>query len=143
MMLRKLIYLNWSAFMNRLTTLQTFLMAGYIIFLLILFSNLIGSALVIVFFDQSAMVAEQLPWLTSSVHQLIILIFANVLWMLHFSFTSTRLLNMQENRKLLAYGYPVKKLSWHLNLMGFFHPLNLIYNLTWLVFLLLQIKHLM
>ena len=84
-MLRKLIYLNWSAFMNRLTTLQTFLMAGYIIFLLILFSNLIGSALVIVFFDQSAMVAEQLPWLTSSVHQLIILIFANVLWMLHFS----------------------------------------------------------
>ena len=142
-MLRKLIYLNWSAFMNRLTTLQTFLMAGYIIFLLILFSNLIGSALVIVFFDQSAMVAEQLPWLTSSVHQLIILIFANVLWILHFSFTSTRLLNMQENRKLLAYGYPVKKLSWHLNLMGFFHPLNLIYNFTWLVFLLLQIEHLM
>ena len=47
------------------------------------------------------------------------------------------------NRKLLAYGYPVKKLSWHLNLMGFFHPLNLIYNFTWLVFLLMQIRHMM
>lgn len=142
-MLRKLLYLNWSAFMNRLTTFQTFLVAGYIVFLLMLFSNLIGSALVIIFFDQSAMVAEHLPWLTSDVHQLIILIFANVLWILHFSFTSTRLLNMKENRKLLAYGYPVKKLSWHLNLMGFIHPLNLIYNFTWLIFLLLQLEHLM
>ncbi len=142
-MLRKLIYLNWSAFMNRLTTFQTFLVAGYIVFLLMLFSNLIGSALVIVFFGQNMIVGQQLSWITPQLHQLIILIFANVLWILHFSFTSTRLLNMEENRKLLAYGYPVKKLSWHLNLMGFFHPLNVIYNFTWVVFLLLQIKHLM
>jgi len=142
-MLRKLIYLNWSAFLARLTKFQTFLVVGYIIFLLVLFSNLLGSALVIVMFDQNPIVASQLPWLTDKVHQLITLIFANVLWVLHFSFTSTRLLNMEENRKLLAYGYPVKKLSWHLNLMGFFHPLNLIYNFTWLVFLLMQIQNLM
>lgn len=142
-MLRKLIYLNWTAFLDRLSKFQTFLVVGYIIFLLMLFSNLLGSALVIVFFDQHPIIASQLVWLTPEIHQLISLIFANVLWILHFSFTSTRLLNMQENRKLLAYGYPVKKLSWHLNLMGFFHPLNLIYNLTWLVFLLMQIQHLM
>ncbi|MDZ7681045.1 MAG: hypothetical protein U5J63_04850 [Fodinibius sp.] len=47
-----------------------------------LFSNLIGSALVIVFFDQSTIVGDRLPWLTPSIHQLIILIFANVLWIL-------------------------------------------------------------
>lgn len=142
-MLSKLIYLNWSVFLNRLTSFQTFLVMGYIIFLLILFSNLIGSALVIVLFDHNPMVTDQLPWLTADIHQLIILIFANVLWILHFSFTSTRLLNMEENRKLLAYGYPVKKLTWYLNLMGFFHPLNVIYNFTWLVFLLMQIQNLM
>lgn len=142
-MLRKLIYLNWSAFLNRLTNFQTFLVVGYIIFLLVLFSNLLGSALVIVLFDQNPIVVQSLPWLTSEIHQLVTLIFANVLWILHFSFTSTRLLNMEENRKLLAYGYPVKKLSWYLNLMGFFHPLNLIYNFTWLAFLLMQIRHLM
>jgi len=142
-MLRKLIYLNWTAFLSRLTKFQTFLMVGYIIFLLILFSNLLGSALVIVLFDQNPIVAQQLPWLTSEIHTLITLIFANVLWILHFSFTSTRLLHMEQNRKLLAFGYPVKRLSWHLNLMGFFHPLNLIYNFTWLVFLFMQIKNLM
>jgi hypothetical protein len=142
-MLRKLIYLNWSAFLERLTKFQTFLVVGYILFLLVLFSNLLGSALVIVFFEESSIVAEQLPWLNAEIHQLITLIFANVLWILHFSFTSTRLLNMEQNRKLLAYGYPVKKLSWHLNFVGFFHPLNVIYNFTWLVFLLIQIQHLM
>lgn len=140
-MFSKLIYLNWSAFLSRLTKFQTFLVVGYIIFLLLLFSNLIGSALVIVFFDQNTIIRDHLPWLTTEIHQLITLIFANVLWILHFSFTSTRLLNMEQNRKLLAYGYPVKKLSWHLNVMGFFHPLNLIYNFTWLIFLLIQIKH--
>lgn len=142
-MFRKLIYLNWSAFLARLSKFQTFLVVGYTIFLLILFSNLLGSALVIVLFDQNPVVANRLPWLTSEIHLLITLIFANVLWILHFSFTSTRLLNMEENRKLLAYGYPVKKLSRYLNLMGFFHPLNLIYNFTWIVFLLMQIRHLM
>lgn len=142
-MLSKLIYLNWTAFLDRLSKFQTFLMVGYIIFLLVLFSNLLGSALVIVLFDQNPVVNRAMPWLTPEIHQLITLIFANVLWILHFSFTSTRLLNMEENRKLLAYGYPVKKLSWHLNLMGFFHPLNLIYNFTWLAFLLMQIQNLM
>lgn len=142
-MLRKLVYLNWKAFLDRLTNFQTFLVVGYIIFLLILFSNLLGSALVIVLFEENPVVSNQLPWLTAEVHELIILIFANVLWILHFSFTSTRLLNMEMNRKLLAYGYPVKKLSWYLNLLGFFHPLNLIYNFTWLIFLLMQIRHMM
>jgi len=142
-MLRKLILLNWTSFLARLTKFQTFLVVGYIFFLLVLFSNLLGSALVIVLFDTNPTIIAQFPWLTPKIHKLILLVFANALWLLHFSFTSTRLLNMEENRKLLAYGYPVKKLSWHLNLIGFFHPLNLIYNFTWATFLLVQVKHLM
>lgn len=142
-MLRQLILLNWSSFLSRLSKFQTVLVIGYIIFLLILFSNLLGSALVIVLFDKNPMVLKELPWLTPQVHYLILLVFSNMLWILHFSFTSTRLLNMEENRKLLSYGYPINKLAWHLNLIGFFHPLNIIYNLTWAVFLLVQIRHVM
>ena len=142
-MLRKLILLNWSSFLSRLTKFQTMMVIGYIIFLLVLFSNLLGSALVIVLFDKNPLVVEQLPWLTPEINRLILLVFANALWFLHFSFTSTRLLNMEENRKLLAYGYPVRTLAWHLNLIGFFHPLNIIYNFTWAAFLLVQIQHIM
>lgn len=139
-MLGKLIYLNWTAFLSKLTKFQTFLVVGYIIFLLILFSNLLGSALVVVMFEREPMIARQLPWITAEIRILILLIFSNVFWILHFSFTSTRLLNMEENRKLLAYGYPLNKLTWHLNLVSFFHPLNVIYNFTWAVFLLVQIR---
>lgn len=143
LMLGKLILLNWSAFLSRLTKFQTVLVVGYIIFLLLLFSNLLGSALAIVLFDKNPLVVEKLPWLTPQIHILILLVFSNALWLLHFSFTSTRLLNIEENRKLLAYGYPVNKLASHLNLIGFFHPLNIIYNFTWAAFLLVQVKHVM
>ncbi|MCC5912958.1 MAG: hypothetical protein JJU46_01175 [Balneolaceae bacterium] len=82
----------------------------------------------------------ELPWLTPEIHQLILVTFANVFWIFHFAFTSTRLLNMEENRKLLAFGYPVRKLTWHLNLMCLYHPVNVIYNITWIIFLVLQIQ---
>jgi len=142
-MLKKLIYLNWSAFLSKLTRVQTVLVIGYIIFLLILFSNLLGSAIAVILLDSQPEVLRQLPWLTPEIHYLFLLVFANVFWLLHFSFTSTRLLNMEENRKLLAYGYPVNKLARHLNFIGFFHPLNIIYNLTWVAFLMIQIRHVM
>ncbi|MDZ7694950.1 MAG: hypothetical protein U5K69_28180 [Balneolaceae bacterium] len=140
-MLRRLIYLNWSSFLARLTKLQSVLVVGYIVFLLILFSNLVGSALLVIMYEQAPQGFKELPWLSPPVRVLILIVFANAFWLLHFSFTSTRLLNMEMNRKLLAYGYPVNKLAWHLNLIGFFHPLNIIYNLTWTVFLLIQVQH--
>ncbi len=127
--------------MERLTKFQSVLVIGYIIFLLILFSNLLGSALLVIMYERAPQGFQELPWLTPSVRVLILVVFANAFWLLHFSFTSTRLLNMDMNRKLLGYGYPVNKLAWHLNLIGFFHPLNIIYNFTWTAFLLIQIRH--
>ena len=49
------------------------------------------------------------------------------------------MVNIEENRKLLAFAYPSRSLAWHLNLMSLYHPVNLIYNFTWFVFLGLQI----
>ncbi|MEX0905254.1 MAG: hypothetical protein WEA56_12900 [Balneolaceae bacterium] len=141
-MIAKLLYLNWKLFTARLTNLQRVLIAGYSLFLLVMIANLMGSALLVIFLDNSTQLQVQLPWLTPEIHKLILLSFACVFWVLHFSFTSTRLLNIEENRKLLAYGYPAGKLSWHLNLMALYHPLNVIYNLTWLVFLSIQINSL-
>lgn len=138
-MLARLLYLNWKFFLARLSRFQTLLIAGYTIFLLIMLFNLMGTALVVIFLDSTPQYEIDLPWLTAEVHQLILITFANVFWILHFAFTSTRLLNIDENRKLLAFGYPSGKLAWHLNLMSLYHPVNVIYILTWLVFLSVQI----
>lgn len=140
-MIARLIYLNWKLFLARLTRLQTVLLVGYSLFLVGMFFNIMGTALIIVFLDSTAQFQIDLPWLTPEVHQLIILTFANIFWLFHFSFTNTRLLNIEENRKLLAFGYPTKKLAWHLNLMSLYHPVNVIYNLTWLVFLGIQFNN--
>jgi hypothetical protein len=138
-MLQKLLYLNWKLFLTRLTNLQTLLLIGYGLFLLIMLVNLLGSAVIVILLDSTASLQMELEWLTPELHKLILLTFACVFWILHFSFTSTRLLNMEENRKLLTFGYPVGSLSRHLNLMCLYHPVNVIYNITWLVFLSLQI----
>jgi hypothetical protein len=139
-MLARLLYLNWKFFLSRLSRFQTIVIAGYTIFLLIMLFNLMGTALVVIFLDSTPQYEIDLPWLTAEVHQLILITFANVFWFLHFAFTSTRLLNIDENRKLLAFGYPSGKLAWHLNLMSLYHPVNVIYNLTWLVFLSVQVN---
>jgi hypothetical protein len=139
-MLARLLYLNWKFFLSRLSRFQTLVIAGYTIFLLIMLFNLMGTALVVIFLDSTPQYEIDLPWLTEEVHQLILITFANVFWFLHFAFTSTRLLNIDENRKLLAFGYPSGKLAWHLNLMSLYHPVNVIYNLTWLVFLSVQVN---
>jgi len=139
-MLQKLLFLNWKLFLARLTNLQTLLLIGYGLFLLIMLVNLLGSALLVIFLDSTSALQVELSWLTPDLHKLILLVFAFVFWILHFSFTSTRLLNMEENRKLLIFGYPSGLLSRHLNLMCLYHPVNIIYNITWLVFLALQIQ---
>jgi len=139
-MIPRLLYLNWKLFMARLTKLQAALLIGYTLFLLSMFVNIMGTAVVVVFLDSTtAQLEMDLPWLTPEMHHLILLTFANVFWIIHFSFTSTRLINIEENRKLLAFAYPTRNLSWHLNLMSLYHPVNMIYNFTWIVFLGLQI----
>jgi hypothetical protein len=140
-MIPRLLYLNWKLFMARLTKLQAALLIGYTLFLVSMFVNIMGTAVVVVFLDSTtAQLEMDLPWLTPDMHHLILLTFANVFWIIHFSFTNTRMINIDENRKLLAFGYPSKSLAWHLNLMSLYHPVNLIYNFTWFVFLGLQIQ---
>lgn len=139
-MIPRLLYLNWKLFVARLTRLQAALLIGYTLFLVAMFINIMGTAVVVVFLDSTTTQLEMdLPWLTPEMHHLILLTFANVFWMIHFSFTNTRMINIEENRKLLAFAYPSRNLAKHLHLLSLYHPVNMIYNLTWFIFLGLQI----
>ncbi|MEX0608108.1 MAG: hypothetical protein WD016_04280 [Balneolaceae bacterium] len=127
--------------MSNLNRFQLMLTVGYILFLIIMLVNLVGTAIVVVLMDTDPWMQVQIPWLTPEIYLFILLVFANSYWVMHFSFTNLRLMNIDENRKLLGFGFPLKRLAKYLTIIGFCHPVNLIYNLTWLVFLSIQIRH--
>lgn len=140
-MFYRLLFLNWKIFVSNLNRFQLLLLTGYIIFLGIMLVNLSATALLVVMLDTDPWMKMQLPWLTPEIYTFILLVFANTYWIMHFSFTNLRLLNIEENRKLLGFGFPLKQLTKYLMLIGFFHPVNIIYNFTWLVFLLIQVNY--
>lgn len=138
-MFSRLLTLNWRIFISNLNRFQLLMMIAYIIFLGIMLVNLIGTAIVVVLLDSDPWMQTQMPWLTPKVYSFILLVFANTYWVMHFAFTNLRLLHIEENRKLLGYGFPLKRLAKYMMIIGFLHPVNIIYNFTWLVFLLIQI----
>lgn len=138
-MFYKLLTLNWRIFISSLNRFQLMLTIGYILFLGIMLVNLVGTAIVVVLMDSDPWMEMQLPWLTPDIYIFILLVFGNAYWLMHFSFTNMRLMNIEENRKLLGFGFPLKRLAKYITLIGFFHPVNIIYNFTWLIFLLLQV----
>ena len=139
-MFSRLLTLNWRIFLSNLNRFQLLLMIGYIIFLGIMLVNLIGTAIVVVLMDTDPWMQMQMPWLTPKVYSFILLVFANTYWVMHFSFTNLRLMNIEENRKLLGFGFPLKRLARYMMVIGFCHPVNIIYNFTWLVFLMIQVR---
>ncbi len=139
-MFSRLLLLNWRIFLSNLNRFQLLLMIGYIMFLAIMLVNLIGTAIVVVLMDTDPWMQMQMPWLTPTVYMFILLVFANTYWVMHFSFTNLRLLNIEENRKLLGFGFPLKRLARYMMVISFCHPVNIIYNFTWMVFLLVQVR---
>lgn len=141
-MFSRLLILNWRIFISSLNRFQLLLSAGYVLFLVFMLFNLVGTAVVVSMMDSDPWVQLQLPWLTDDLYTFILLVFANAYWVMHFSFTNLRLLNINENRKLLGFGFSLRRLSGYMMVIGFFHPVNIIYNLTWLVFLMLKADYL-
>ena len=140
-MFTRLLILNWRIFLANLNRFQLLLMIGYIMFLGVMMVNLIGTAFVVVMMDTDPWMATQMPWLTPKVYTFVLLVFTNTYWVMHFSFTNLRLLNIEENRKLLGFGFPLKRLARYMITISFFHPVNIIYNFTWLVFLMIQVQY--
>ncbi|MTI89049.1 MAG: hypothetical protein FH748_13915 [Balneolaceae bacterium] len=138
-MFSRLLLLNWRIFISNLNRFQLLLTIGYIMFLGIMLVNLVGTAIIVSVMDTDPWMQMQLPWLTPKLYMFILLIFANAYWVMHFSFTNLRLMNIEENRKLLGFGFPLRRLAKYMMIIGFCHPVNIIYNFTWVVFLMVQV----
>lgn len=135
-MFYRLLILNWKIFVSNLNRFQLLLLISYILFLGIMLVNLTGTAIMVSLLGTEPWTKTLIPWITPEIRLFLLLVFANFFWLLHFSFTNIRLLNLSENRKLLGFGFPVRKLTVYLLWISFFHPVNLIYNFTWIVFLM-------
>lgn len=110
-------------------------MAIYGLFGILIFGQLLIVAFAIMFAPSLESVQEMYPWVTSDAQYLMHLIFINGLWISHLTFTKISRLRLQDNQKFLALGFPITKLSSYLNLAGFLQPVNLLFNLFWLVYL--------
>lgn len=110
-------------------------MAIYGLFGLLIFGQLLLVAFAIMFAPSLESVQEMYPWVTADAQYLMHLIFINGLLVTHLTFTKISRLRLQDNQKFLALGFPLKKLSKYLNVAGFLQPVNLLFNLFWLVYL--------
>ncbi len=107
----------------------------YSIFLLLILGQFIGIAITLLFATDLEVVQEAYPWLTADVQLMFNLIFINLFWFTQLFFTKISRLRINDNRKLLALGMPAGKLVNFLNMAGFFHPVNLLFNVIWLFYL--------
>ncbi|MDZ7681047.1 MAG: hypothetical protein U5J63_04860 [Fodinibius sp.] len=136
-MFKKLVEYNWAVFRQTLSTTKITVFLIYGLSLGLIFSQVI-STIYLIISVQNSQLSEIFQWYTPERGRFLLLAFANILWFSQFFFTNVRLLNLNENRKLLSWGYPIHKLARHLSLLAFLHPLNLLFNLSWLTLLMLQ-----
>ena len=136
-MFTKLVRYNWTVFRQSLTGTKITVFLIYGLSLALIFSQVISSVYLIITL-QTTQLSQMFKWYTPERGRFILLAFANILWFSQFFFTNVRLLNLKENRKLLSWGYPVHTLAQNLTLLAFLHPINLLFNLSWLALLMLQ-----
>lgn len=136
-MFKKLLEYNWKVFRHSLTGMKIFILIFYGLILALIFSQVISTVFVVITL-QNTELSEMFNWYTPERGRFILLAFTNLLWLAQFFFTNIRLMRLNENRKLLTMGYPILKLSRYLTLLAFAHPLNLLFNATWFILLMLQ-----
>lgn len=136
-MFKKLVVYNWKLFRNSLTGAKLLVLCVYGLLLGLIFSQVISTVYAIVMLQHSQL-NNMFNWYTPERGKAILLAFANILWLTQFFFTNIRLMKLEENRKLLTMGFPLRKLARYLTLLAFAHPLNLLFNATWFILLMLQ-----
>lgn len=136
-MFKKLLEYNWQVFRYSLTPAKVVGLLVYGVLLVLIFSQVIGTVYLIVSL-QSTELNQMFEWYTPERGRFITLAFANILWLGQFFFTNIKLLQLDKNRKLLSKGFPLHKLARYLAILAIFHPLNLLFNFTWFVFLMMQ-----
>lgn len=107
----------------------------YSVFVILATGQFFGVIFVLLFATDIEQFQTVYPWLTKEVHLFANLLFVNVFWLTQVFFTKISRLHINENRKLLSFGMSAKNLSHYLNLAGFLHPLNLVFQIIWLLYL--------
>lgn len=134
-MLKLFSILNLKLWWRSLQGVEVAAILFYSVFIMIATGQFFGVILVLLFTSDIEKFQSIYPWLTEEVHLFANLLFVNAFWFTQVFFTKISRLRINENRKLLSFGMPVKKLTHYLNLAGFMHPLNLIFQIFWLIYL--------
>lgn len=134
-MLKLFSTLNLKLWWRSLQGVEIAAILFYSVFVMVATGQFFGVILVLLFTSDVEQFQSIYPWLTEEVRLFANLLFVNAFWLTQVFFTKISRLRINENRKLLSFGMPVKKLTHYLNLAGFMHPLNLIFQVFWLVYL--------
>jgi hypothetical protein len=134
-MLKKFARLNGILWWRSLQSIEVAAILFYSLFLLLILGQFIGVAITLIIAPDIAAVRETYPWYTSEVNLMFNLVFINLLWLNQIFFTKISRLRLTDNRKLLGLGMPLKRLVTYLNLAGFLHPVNLLFNVIWILYL--------
>ncbi|MDX1640318.1 MAG: hypothetical protein R3220_01380 [Balneolaceae bacterium] len=134
-MLRLFSILNLKLWWRSLKGVEVAAIIFYSVFVMLATGQFFGIILVLLFTSDIEQFQSIYPWLTEEVHLFANLLFVNVFWLTQVFFTKISRLRINENRKLLSFGMPAKKLSNYLNVAGFMHPLNLIFQIVWIFYL--------
>jgi hypothetical protein len=134
-MLKRFATLNAKLWWRSLQGLEVAAILFYSLFILLVVGQFLGVILILLFTSDAEQAQHFYPWITPEIQKMSSLIFVNALWISQIFFTKINRLRLNDNRKLLALGYPVNKLSNYLNIAGFFHPVNLMFQFFWLAYL--------
>lgn len=134
-MLKLFIRLNTRLFWHSLTKTEVIAMIFYAFFMALLAFPLLQSVYLISSVDDISEIQQAFPWLNDDLFFLIQLSIVNTIWIGQLMLVKPGRLRLEENRKLLAMGYPLNKLANYLNLAGLLHPMNLFFHILWFVYL--------
>lgn len=137
-MLKLFSLLNLRLWWRSLQGVEIAAIIFYSLFIMLATAQFFGVILVLLFTSDIEQFQSVYPWLTEEVHLFANLLFVNAFWFTQVFFTKISRLRINENRKLLSFGMPVRKLSNYLNMAGFMHPLNLIFQIFWVIYLSFQ-----
>lgn len=106
----------------------------YGLFILLIAGQFTGVIVLLLFTDDIETAQSFYPWITDDIQYFVHLLFVNILWFNQIFFTKINRLKISENRKLLTFGMPARKLSVYLNIAGFLHPVNALFHFFWILY---------
>lgn len=133
-MLKLFAEINAKTWWRSIQGIELAAMFFYSFFILIIASQFMGLLIILLFTDDIEFAQQFYPWITRDIQYFVHLVFVNILFLNQVFFTKINRLNINENRKMLAYGYTVDRLANYLNIAGFLHPVNLLFIMFWLVY---------